>query len=87
MDLAANVKRAKPGAALTRTSCSILNHVQTHGSITRREVVELWDLSENQAAYLLRKLAEQGKLQMVGRGRGTHCKLGNSGNLAPHSDV
>ncbi len=52
---------------------TVLNYVQTHGSITRREVVELWDLSENQAAYLLKKLVEQGKLQVVGQGRGTLC--------------
>lgn len=63
---------------------AVLNHVQTHGSISRREVVELWDLSENQAAYLLRKLVEQGELQMVRRGRGTRYKLGNSRNLDPH---
>jgi hypothetical protein len=56
---------------------------------SHREVVELWDLSENQATHLLRKLVEQGELQMVGRGRSTRYKLGksrnrlgNSGNLA-----
>jgi hypothetical protein len=66
---------------------AVLNHARTHGSISRREVVELWDLSENQAAYLLRKLVKQGKLQRVGRGRGTRINsenLGNSRNLDPH---
>jgi hypothetical protein len=38
----------------------------------------LWDLSENQAAYLLRKLVEQGELYMAGRGRGTRYQLGKS---------
>ncbi len=61
---------------------AVLNHVRTHDSISRREVVELWDLSENQAAYLLRKLVEQGKLQMVGRGRGTRYKLGKSRKIS-----
>jgi predicted HTH transcriptional regulator len=50
---------------------AVLDYVRTHGSIARREVVGLLDLSENQAAYLLKKLVDQGKLHMVGRGRGS----------------
>jgi predicted HTH transcriptional regulator len=61
---------------------AVLNHVRTQGSISRREAVELWDLSENQAAYLLRKLVEQGKLYMVGRGRGTRYKLGKTRKIS-----
>jgi Fic family protein len=61
---------------------AVLNHVRSHGSISRREAVELWDLSENQAAYLLRKLVEQGELSMAGRGRGTRYKLGKSRKIS-----
>ena len=61
---------------------AVLNYVRTHGSISRREVVELWDLSENQAAYLLRKLVEQGELQMVGRGLSTRYNLGKSRKIS-----
>jgi predicted transcriptional regulator of viral defense system len=61
---------------------AVLDHVQTHGSISRREAVELWDLSENQVAYLLKKLVEQGELQMVGRGRAARYKLGKSRKIS-----
>jgi ATP-dependent DNA helicase RecG len=57
---------------------AVLDYVQTHGSISRREVVELCGLSENQAGYLLKKLVEQGKLHLVGQGRSTRYKLGKT---------
>ncbi|MGD8627056.1 MAG: ATP-binding protein [Anaerolineae bacterium] len=57
---------------------AVLQYVRTHGDITRREVVDLCDLSENQAAYLLKRLVEQGALHRVGQGRGTRYKLGKT---------
>lgn len=56
----------------------IFQYIQAHGQITRREVVELCRLSENQAGYLLKKLTERGELELVGSGRGAHYKLGKT---------
>jgi len=41
-----------------------------HGQITRKDVVELCRISDDQATYLLRKLCQEGKLQLTGKGRG-----------------
>jgi ATP-dependent DNA helicase RecG len=57
---------------------AVLNYIQTHGSISRREVVELCGLSENQAGYLLKKLVEQGAVHLVGQGRSARYKLGKT---------
>ena len=40
------------------------------GQITRKDVVELCRISDDQATYLLRKLCQEGKLQLTGKGRG-----------------
>jgi hypothetical protein len=77
-----HAKTSAPKPTPPDPETAILYYVGTRGSISRREVVELWDLSENQAVYLLKKLAEQGQLQMVGRGRGTRYKLGKTRKLA-----
>jgi len=50
----------------------ILNYVHAHGRITRRGVMDLCQVNENQAVYLLRQLAQQGKLKLVGQDRGAH---------------
>ncbi|MFQ5856206.1 MAG: RNA-binding domain-containing protein [Anaerolineae bacterium] len=54
---------------------AILAHVRTHGRITRREAMTLTGLSEEQARYRLRKLTEQGRLELAGAGRGAYYRL------------
>ena len=54
---------------------AILAYVETHGRITRREAVALTGLGEEQARYHLRKLTEQGRLELVGAGRGAYYRL------------
>ena len=55
----------------------ILQYVRAHGRITRRDVVELCRVNENQAGYLLRKLADRGRLGLVGSGRSAYYTIGN----------
>lgn len=50
----------------------ILQYVQAHGRITRREAAELCRIKDYQALYLLQKLTTQGKLRLVGKGRGAY---------------
>ena len=52
-----------------------LQFVKKHKRITRKEVVELCKLNEDQASRLLRKLHASGKLELSGKGRGAHYKL------------
>lgn len=47
----------------------VLDYVRAHGRITRREVMDLCRVNENQAGYLLRRLVEAGHLERVGMGR------------------
>jgi len=54
----------------------ILQYVEAHGKIARRDVVGLCRVSENQARYLLQTLADRGALELVGRGRGAHYVQG-----------
>jgi ATP-dependent DNA helicase RecG len=56
----------------------IFQFIQAHGQITRREVVDLCRLSQNQASYLLKKLTARGDLQLVAAGRSAHYKLGKT---------
>lgn len=49
----------------------ILEYVRAHGHITRREVMDLCRVNENQAGYLLRCLVQAGHLVRVGMGRNT----------------
>jgi ATP-dependent DNA helicase RecG len=49
----------------------ILQYVQAHGHIARREVSELCRITSRQAGYLLQKMAERGLLRRVGKGRAT----------------
>lgn len=55
----------------------ILDFVRAHGRITRRDVMDLCRVTANQAAYLLRRLVQQGKLVRGGVGRGTFYALKN----------
>lgn len=52
----------------------ILDYVRAHGRITRREVMELCRVNANQAAYLLRRLVQEGHLERVGLGRSAFYK-------------
>jgi ATP-dependent DNA helicase RecG len=56
----------------------IFQFIQAHGQITRRQVVELCRLNENQAGYLLKKLTDRNALRLIGSGRGAHYKLGKT---------
>ena len=53
----------------------VLQFVKKHKRITRKEVVELCKLNEDQASRLLRKLHASGKLELSGKGRGAYYKL------------
>lgn len=62
----------------------ILQYVQAHGRITRREAAELCRISERRATYLLQKLVRRGDLIKQGKGRGVryilqneHCSIQN----------
>jgi ATP-dependent DNA helicase RecG len=52
----------------------VLQYVQSHARITRRDVSELCRISADQATYLLRKLTRDGKLELVGKGRGAYYR-------------
>ncbi|MBM4029630.1 MAG: AAA family ATPase [Planctomycetes bacterium] len=56
---------------------AILSYVQTHGRITRREVMELCQVSGPQAYRLLKKQVDAGRLRQVGplTGRGAAYEL------------
>lgn len=53
----------------------VLQFAKKHKRITRKEVVELCKLNEDQASRLLRKLHASGKLELSGKGRGAYYKL------------
>ncbi|MBC7225918.1 MAG: putative DNA binding domain-containing protein [Thermoflexales bacterium] len=53
----------------------ILEYVRLYGRITRREVMDLCRVSAHQAAYLLRRLAKDGHLEVVGAGRAAFYRL------------
>lgn len=53
----------------------VLKYAQSNGRITRGDVMQLCRLGENQASYLLRRLTNEAKLRLVGRGRGAHYVL------------
>ena len=50
----------------------ILQYVQAHGRITRKDAAELCRISEDQASRILGKLFQNNKLSRIGSGRGTH---------------
>lgn len=47
----------------------VLQYVEAHDRITRRDAMELCSLSEDQASHLLRRLVREGKLQPQGPSR------------------
>ncbi len=47
----------------------VMQYFQSHGRITRKDVVELCKVSEDQASRLLRKLTSDHKLRPEGKGR------------------
>ena len=49
--------------------------VRRQGRIRRGQVEAMGDLSRDQAYRLLRRLVEQGRLELVGRGRGAYYRL------------
>lgn len=52
----------------------VLQYVQTHGRIARKDVCELCRMNEDQAGYLLRKLCRSNALELVGKGRGAYYR-------------
>jgi len=48
----------------------VLRFAKEHGRITRRQAADLCGVSENQAGFVLKKLRKDGKLRLVGAGRG-----------------
>jgi ATP-dependent DNA helicase RecG len=53
----------------------VLQYVQSHGRITRKDAAALCRISEDQASRLLRKLSSDGTLRPEGKGRGTSYTL------------
>ena len=53
----------------------IIKLAQKQGFVTRDNVIELLSINENQAYRLLRKLAVQNKLQLIGKGRNSKYSL------------
>lgn len=53
----------------------VLSHVRHHGRIQRSEVIDLCHLSRDQAAKLLRRLKDEGKLIQHGERRGSFYTL------------
>lgn len=58
------------GFSATQQQQMIMKHVETYGSITRAQVIELCQLSAGQASNLLRRLRDEGTLELVGERRG-----------------
>jgi ATP-dependent DNA helicase RecG len=58
----------------------VMQFVEKHGQITRKEVVSLCRLNEDQAAYILRKLRRGRSLELVGSGRGAYYRTPKNRN-------
>lgn len=54
----------------------VKRYVREHGSIQRKDVVELCRLSDDQAKHLLTKMVSDGLLRLVGKGRGARYETG-----------
>jgi ATP-dependent DNA helicase RecG len=54
------------GISPIRHEAMVLEYVQAHGRIERKHVMELCGVSKDQAARLLRKMGESGKLKRMG---------------------
>lgn len=53
----------------------VLQYVQSHGRIARKDVMELCRLSPDQASHLLHRLATEDKLILHGKSRGAFYTL------------
>jgi ATP-dependent DNA helicase RecG len=53
----------------------ILRFTEKNGKITRKDVVELCRISEDQASWMLRKLCKNSRLNMHGKGRGAYYAI------------
>lgn len=53
-----------------RTATLVLRCLCVRNRITRKDVVELCRITDDQATYILRKLFEDRRLELVGKGRG-----------------
>jgi ATP-dependent DNA helicase RecG len=58
----------------------ILQYIQAHGRITRREAAELCQVKDYQAYHVLRKLQRQGQIKLVGKGRGAWYEMASPEN-------
>ena len=56
----------------------VLTYIRQHGRITRREVMEICGMNQNQAVYLLQTLVRKGLLRLVGKGRGAYYEPSQS---------
>jgi len=66
----------REGFAPIQLEQMILQYVQAHGKIARREAMELGRIGEDQAEYRLRRLVAKGKLEKEGNtGRGVYYHL------------
>ncbi len=54
----------------------ILQYVEAHERITRRDTMELCNINDNQASHLLRRMAAEGKLRQEGQKRGAYYVKG-----------
>ncbi len=59
-----------------RQEAMVLQYVQAHSRITRREAVELCGLGSDEASRLLRRLAKERKLRLRGSKRGAYYERG-----------
>lgn len=59
----------------------VLGHVRHHGRILRNEVVELCQLTDSQAAKLLKRLKSEGRLLQHGERRWAFYTLGDKAAL------
>ena len=53
----------------------VIQFVQKHGKIARKEVMELCRLSKDQAGHLLRRLTRDGKLVLHGKRRAAYYTI------------
>jgi ATP-dependent DNA helicase RecG len=59
----------------------VLSHVRHHGQIRRSEVIDLCHLNRDQAARLLNRLKDEGKLIQHGKLRGSFYTLDGNERL------
>ena len=61
----------------------VLTFVDRHGSIARREAADLCQITSERASRLLRRLRDEGKLELIGKNALPHyVKTKASGSLS-----